>query len=201
MLQRDSTDPLTERQRKMIDEAEKACARLVSLVGELSDISKLDAGFLVLAHQPLDLFALVTEMAGHVHEARDRDVVLQVRGDADGARMPGDAGRLKSAFEAIFRAILREKTGPCTVIADCRREICNGRATAAIVIAVDSQIDEAMSRPQGPFDDRRGGLGLALPLARRVIEGHGGLIWSPAAHGDDDPLARGAAGVRIPLSE
>jgi signal transduction histidine kinase len=201
MLQGDTPDALTDRQRKMIDEAEKACARLVSLIGELSDISKLDAGIISLGRQPLDLFALVTEVAGHVHEAHDRGVVLQVRGDGGGARLVGDSGRLRSAFDTIFRAILREKGGPCTVVADRRREILDGRPAAIVAVAADSQIDEALDRPPMPFDDKRGGLGLALPLARRVIEGHGGLIWSPAARGDDDPLARGAALVRIPLSE
>ena len=42
MLQRDSDQPLSDRQRKMIDEAEKSCARLVALIAELSEISKLD---------------------------------------------------------------------------------------------------------------------------------------------------------------
>ena len=55
--------------------------------------------------------------------------------------------------------------------------------------------------PPGAFDEKRGGLGLALPLARRVIEGHGGRIWSPAANGDDDQMARGAAIVWLPVTE
>src|SRR5947209_9054604 len=71
MLQRDTDPPLGERQRKMVDEAEKSCARLVALVGELSDISKLDAGLIALAEQPLDAFALAAEVAELVHEAED----------------------------------------------------------------------------------------------------------------------------------
>jgi signal transduction histidine kinase len=30
------------------------------------------------------------------------------------------------------------------------------------------------------FDEWRGGSGLSLGVARRVIEAHGGRIWSPA---------------------
>jgi signal transduction histidine kinase len=45
-----------------------------------------------------------------------------------------------------------------------------------------------------PFDEQRGGLGLALPIARRVIERHRGRIWSPAG-------GRAAAIVSLPLSE
>ena len=38
MLQRDTDHPLSSRQSKMVGEAEKSCARIVALVGELSEI-------------------------------------------------------------------------------------------------------------------------------------------------------------------
>ena len=128
MLQRDTDSTLSDRQRKMIDEAERSCARLVAIVGELSDVAKLDAGLVKLAQQPTDAFALVAEVAGLVHEARDRDVRFEVRGEAEGATMSGDATRLRSAFDAIFRAILREKPGQCLVVAE--RRIASGRRPA-----------------------------------------------------------------------
>jgi signal transduction histidine kinase len=198
MLQRDN-DALTERQRKMIDEAEKSCQRLVAIVAELSEISKLDAGLIALARQPLDLFALVGEVAAHVQEARDREVVLEVRGQSDGARLSGDAARLRTAFDAIFRSILREKIGPATVVAE-RRVVGDGRgASAVIVVADEASVHAAYDRAHAPFDEKRGGLGLALPLARRVIEGHGGRIAS-AALGDDN-LSRGSAIISLPVTE
>jgi hypothetical protein len=46
-------------------------------------------------------------------------------------------------------------------------------------------------------------MGLALPLARRVIEGHGGRIWSPASASGNadapDPFARGSVIITFPL--
>src|SRR6266852_9330543 len=108
MLQRDTDPPLSERQRRMIDEAEKSCARLVAIVAELSDIGKLDGGAISLGQQPLDLLSLIGEVAELVHEAKDREVRLEVRGSNIGAPMTGDPTRLRAAFDAIFRAILRE---------------------------------------------------------------------------------------------
>ena len=199
MLQRDGESPLNERQRKMVEEAEKSCARLVALIAELSDVSKLDAGLLTLARQPLDAFALIAEVAELVHESRDREVKLEVRGEPSGARMSGDGQRLRTAFDAIFRAILREKGGPCTVVAERRVETRAGRPCAVLVVAEDSSVQAAYDREPAPFDEKRGGMGLALPLARRVIEGHGGRVWAPAAAGVDDLLTRGSAIVTLPI--
>lgn len=201
MLQRDVGDPLSDRQRKMIEDAEKSCTRLVALIAELSDISKLDAGLIALARQPIDVFAIVGEVAEHVQEARDRGVRFEVRGEARGAPAQGDALRLRSAFDAVFRAILRERGGPCTVIAERRRATDDGTPAAVVVIAEDGQVQTAYDSAAGAFDEKRGGLGLALPLARRVIEGHGGRIWSPAPSGDDDQIARGSAVISLPVTE
>jgi len=208
MLQRDPEATLTERQRKMVDEAEKSCGRLVALIQELSEISKLDAGLLKLVRQRLDLFTLVGEVAELVQEARDRDVRLEVRGNGSGATISGDATRLRQAFDAIFRAVLREKPGPTTVVAERRLVSRGGAADAVVVVAEESSVQLAYERVAGPFYEKHGGLGLALPIARRIIEGHGGGVWSPERTVPDgeagecrDPLTRGSAIVSVPLTE
>jgi signal transduction histidine kinase len=196
MLHRDPD--LNERQRRMIEEAEKSCARLVSIIGELSDIGKLDSGALALARHPIDVFSLTAEVAEHVQEGKDREVHLVVRGPDSGAPVVGDGTRLRSAFDAIFRAILREKPGPSTVVVERRLERRGGVASAVLVVAEETSVVAAYDAPPGVFEERRGGLGLALPLARRVIAGHDGQVWSPA---EPEALARGSIIVRIPVTE
>ncbi len=198
MLQRD-TDPLSDRQRKMIDEAAKSCARLVEMVSELSEVGKLDSGrTAVAAGQAFDLFALVRELAESVHEAGGREVRLTAQGQAAGAPMTGDATRLRSAIHAIMRAILRELPSDRRAVADCRVVDRDGRRAAVIVVADAEGVLDAYERPRAVFDDKRGGLGLALPIARRVIHAHGGAIWAPIET-QTDAAARGAAVIVIPL--
>jgi signal transduction histidine kinase len=198
MLQRDEDQPLSERHRKMVDEAEKSCARIVALIAELGDIGKLDSGAMSLARRRIDVFALIADVADHVHEGRDRGVHVAVGGDASAAPIAADAERLRNAFDAIFRAILREKVGPCRVVADRRREAITGRDCAVLVVAEDGSADAAYAAPRGVFDAKRGGMGLALPLAQRVIESHGGQLWAPAV---DQALVRGSAVIALPLTE
>jgi len=195
MLQRDPE--LNERQRKMVDEAEKSCRRLVEIVAELSDIGKLDSGVAALARQRIDFFTLTREVAARVQEGRDRDVRLAVRGPDAGAPIVGDGPRLRQAVDGVLCAILREHAGPATIVAELRLED-GAERTATLVVAEDVNVPAARAARPGAFDEQRGGLGLVLPLARRTIAGLGGAIWSPA---EPDALSRGAILVRLPLAE
>jgi signal transduction histidine kinase len=201
MLQRDEGAPLNPRHQKMVDEAAKSCARIVSLIAELSDIGKMDAGLITMAERPLDLFELVDGVAAGMHEAADRGVRLQVTGVQSGSPVVGDAVRLQGTFHAIFRAILREMPDSSTVVAERRLATNDGRSSAVVVIADAASVHAAYDAPRGPFDEKRGGLGLLLPLARRVIEAHGGQIWAPGHADLDNPAARGAAIIVFPLAE
>ena len=195
MLQRDEDAPLSERQRRMIDEAERSCQRLVALIAELSEIQKLDADLIELAQQGFDAFPVMAEAAQGVHEAEDRNVRLVVRGESAGAPMQGDVTRLQKAFATIFRASMREMPADTTVVAERRIDKRDGQESAVLIVADEPNVQASYDAEPVPFDEKRGGLGLALPIARRIIERHRGRIWSPA--GD---LHRSAAIVSLPLS-
>lgn len=200
MVLRDTESPLSERQRKMLEEAEKSVTRMVALIGELSDVGKIDAGLAPFARQEFDLFPALLEVASNMHEAEDREVRFEARGDQSGAPVTGDNARIQTAFQSIFKAILREQPSTCTVVALRRIETIGGVRSAVVVIAEESTVQAAYESPAGPFDDKRGGLGLLLPIARRVIEGHGGQLTAPIAPaGSDQPTIRSAAIVSLPL--
>ena len=196
MLQRDGEQPLSARQRKMVDEAEKSFARMVGLIAELSEISKLDGGTAAAKAETFDLFQLIREVAAGVHEAEDREVMLVVRGDAAGAGLTGDQTRIRAAFDAFFRAILREQPSRVTVAAECRRA---ADGAGVVVVARDADVQRSYEAPVMPFDEKRGGLGLALPIACRVIARHGGRVWSPALDGQSESGLEGRSAVLISL--
>lgn len=180
MLQRDSDTPLSERQRRMIDEAERSCQRLVALIAELSEIQKLDSDLIELAQQGFDAFPAMAEAAQGVHEAEDRNVRLVVRGESAGASMRGDVTRLQKAFATVFRASMREMPADTTVVAERRIDTRDGQESAILIVADEPNVQASYEAEPAPFDEKRGGLGLALPIARRIIERHHGRIWSAA---------------------
>ena len=84
MLQaRHGIGALSERQRKMIADAARSCGRIVELINEMSEISKLDAGTAPVRLETFDLFPVLQEVAAGISEAEDREVRLEVRGDTD----------------------------------------------------------------------------------------------------------------------
>jgi hypothetical protein len=146
-----------------------------------------------------DLFGILPELAAGMHESSDREVHLHVRGEEGGAPMRGDLTRLKAAFSAFFRAILREQPSAGIVVADRRRAEREGTSSAIVVVAPEADVQRAYDAPRAAFDDRRGGLGFLLPLALRIIERHGGEVWQPAP--GEPPKPGTGVIVALPLLE
>jgi two-component system, cell cycle sensor histidine kinase PleC len=195
MLLKEQAGPLSEKQRKMLEEAERSCGRIGALVAEMSDLGKLESNELSLAKQTFDLAGLLAELASRMHEGDDRGVSLEVRGADKPLDVHGDRTRLAAALQALLHAALRERGEPGVIVAKVS-QARSGPPAAIIAIGDESivgTLEEAASR-DAPFDEWRGGLGLALPVARRVVEAHGGALWSAAG---DRPRAGSA--LRIPL--
>lgn len=203
MVLNESGAPLEARQRRMLEEAEKACGRLVSMLSELSDLGKLDAGTASIRIERFDIFELVREVAANVHEAEDREVRLVADGQSTGGTIEGDRTRLRSSLELLMRAVLREQPASTTVIVSARRASRDGATVAHIVVAPEADVVRAADTPTGGFDEWRGGLGLGLPIASRVIGRLGGHVWSPVPSDGTElpPGARGAIAIAIPLPE
>src|SRR3954469_23570786 len=97
MLLREQAGPITERQRKMLEEAERSCGRLGTLVTEMSDFGKLESGDLTFTQQDIDIAGLLTELASDMHEGEDRGVRLELRGVDRPVVVTGDRARLATA--------------------------------------------------------------------------------------------------------
>jgi signal transduction histidine kinase len=197
MLLKERAGPLTADQRKLIEEAEKSCGRLSALLTEMGDLGQLETGRQSLASNPLDLSDLLAQTVAAVEpRAGDANVVLQ----GDSVRLPimGDGARLRRAFDAIVFALRREIIDGTDlhVVRAVRNR--NGQRLAGIAIgppAVAAALGTAAVDELAAFDEWRGGCGLSLPLARRIIEMHGGRAFALAGE-------RQKAGglVELPLS-
>jgi signal transduction histidine kinase len=196
MVLKEHGGPLTDKQKKMLQEAERSCERISALVAEMSDLGKLESRELSVARQEIDLTSLLAELASDMHEGEDRGVRLEVRVPKRQVTVIGDRARLSAAVRTLLHAALRERGEPGVIVAECSA-IDAAPPWAMLAVgeedALPSLVDAGLGTPP-PFDEWRGGLGLSLPVARRVVEALGGSLWSA-------PGARPRAGsaLRLPL--
>ena len=219
MLLREQAGPLSEKQKKMLEEADRSCSRLGALVAEMSEFGKLESGELALACQEFDLAVLAVELASGLHDGVDRGVQLEARPPAPAGlqdvalneiatkeiatkeiRVAGDRTRIAAAVKALMQSAVRERVEPGVLSVRCSvAGPVDGNAPRWAVLAIGDDavmpdLERVALEPPDAFDEWRGGLGLALPVARRVIEKHGGTVWCASG-----PNARATAALRLPL--
>ena len=183
MLLKDRAGALTEPQRRLLEDAEKSCGRLSTLLVEMSDLSNLEGGKAPFNRSGTDLRALLTEAVAALTPVSDRQIDVELATGAGPAVVNGDAVRLRGAFTALVHAIRREVvTSPRLLVRERTGEY-EGRPASWIAIGDPDQIDmleAATPETLTTFDEWRGGCGLTLPVARRILAAHGGALWSPA---------------------
>ena len=128
-----------------------------------------------------DLSALITELASGMHEGEDRGIRLETRGIDRPVIVAGDRPRLGAALRALMHAALRERADPGVIVVECSTSSDHNEMWAVVAIGGEPDMRplagvSPSTRPE--FDEWRGGLGMALPVGRRVIEAHGGAVWS-----------------------
>jgi signal transduction histidine kinase len=184
MLLKDRAGPLSDSQRRLLEEADKSCGRLSALLSEMSDLSGLEAGTATFNRVRIDLRAALSESVQALPEIPDRPIDIDLKVGTGEAMVEGDPVRLRAAFTAVLLALRRELVTSTTLAVRETVRQTAGRACSWIAIADLDQIGpvgQADDSSLGVFDEWRGGSGLSLGVARRVFEAHGGHIWSPLA--------------------
>src|SRR2546430_6757225 len=173
MLKGPSTSEMPSREQKMIEEANRSCARLMHIVQELGDFGELTANG-ELARTPLSIFTLCDEVVQTAAEDGS-DVSLVVDDDDREARVEGHELRLKQAVAALIASIVRERgAAPVEARAFVHRE---SSPVALVAFGEPGAVEcatDVLKHREMPFDRWRGGMGLSLPIAHRIVEAHHG---------------------------
>jgi signal transduction histidine kinase len=197
MLLKDRAGPLNDQQRRLLEEAEKSCGRLSGLISEMSELSHLETGLISLNRSTVDLEALLTETIATLPKQLDSEVAIELSINSCAA-VQADPVRLKSAFGALLTALRRELVTTNRLFVRCTKRTVDGNPVLWIALGGAEQIERLEGTDASvlsTFDEWRGGCGLSLAIARRVIAAHTGHIWSA---GED---AKSAAVVMLPAIE
>lgn len=208
------TTPLNEDQRTLIDNAGESSRHLLSLISDVLDISRIDAGELDLVRESFDLVTLLRECIDMVAPLVKEGVSL--RTELPHAKMPviGDKLRLKQIFlNLLGNAAKFTEKGEIRLLLVRRESAGEGRIRVKLCVE-DTGIGiarEAQGEIFLPFrkhgSPRYDGTGLGLSISRSLARMMDGDIEVESAEGkgsaffvsfviETDPSARSAGAVQ-----
>jgi signal transduction histidine kinase len=183
VLQEKLFGELNEKQAEYTDDILTSGRHLLSLINEILDLSKVEAGRMELELAPFDLPLAIDNARTFVRERATRHgITLDVKVDERLGDIVGDERKIKQILlNLLSNAVKFTPEG-----GQIKVEASLGDS-AAIVSVVDTGIGIATEDQEAIFEEfrqvgsnyahKREGTGLGLTLTRKFVELHGGKIW------------------------
>jgi PAS domain S-box-containing protein len=183
VLQRRMED-LTERQRRHLDGVELTCREMLRLIQNLLEIAKIEAGKLVIVHEPVDVSALARTVFGEYEPvAKQMGKRFVVRIEAGAPFVRADPGLLKRVLvnlvvNAIRHSGAREVRLDAAVASHASELTIRVRDDGSGIPAEDHEriFEKFTSARRSATGEPSADTGLGLPFCKLAVELMGGHI-------------------------
>jgi two-component system sensor histidine kinase/response regulator len=188
------TTPINAEQRDYLNTLSLSANSLLTLINDILDVAKIEAGKLTIVAAPFDLRQMVDETLGLLApRAYSKGVELLGWVEMDAPeRCIGDRARLRQVLlNLLGNAIKFTETGGVSLVVTVQRD--DGDAVTVqfavqdtgIGIPDDKQaaIFEPFTQADGSTTRRYGGTGLGLTISRNLVAMMGGRLWVESTEG------------------
>jgi GAF domain-containing protein/anti-sigma regulatory factor (Ser/Thr protein kinase) len=174
--------------REVMQRVDRSGRHLLGLINDVLDLSKIEAGQLVLSLGDYSLKEVVQTVVTAVEAlAAEKKLALKVAVAPDLPRGRGDERRLTQVLlNLVGNAIKFTETGEVRIEArgeGDRFVLAVADTGPGIAPADQARIFEEFQQADSSATRKKGGTGLGLSIARRIVELHGGRIQVESAPG------------------
>lgn len=182
--------PVNAQQRQLLDEAFKSSQRMVSLIEDFLNMSRLQTGRFVIDKHPSDIPAMITDEVNSLQStAVSRELTLEYRRTGElPEKLMVDEGKLRQVvMNFIDNAMYYSDANSVIKIRLSRRDdklVFEVKDTGIGVPAeAQSQLFGKFYRASNARNRRPDGTGVGLYLAKKVVTEHGGDIIFSSVEG------------------
>ncbi|MFZ9394678.1 MAG: sensor histidine kinase, partial [Erythrobacter sp.] len=179
LIQSGAAGPVSEQVQEYLQAILDSVARLTEQVENVLDLSQGEAGLLPLSKQRLELLSFVTDVVREREKAIvEKGLSLDLRGNPGGA-IEADKRQLGRAIgHLIDNAIAATPAGGRILVdiartAEGARVVISDNGAGMTKQELSRLLDGLRVLPDGKVERRQG---LGLPLARQLVEAHGGTL-------------------------
>jgi signal transduction histidine kinase len=178
---------LNERQLAYVDDVREAGKHLLSLINDVLDLAKIEAGRMELDLSQVAIpEVLRAAVSIHSERATRGGIELSMSTEPDEITITADERRVRQVvFNLLSNAV---KFTPTEGRVDISAHAENGQVEVAVAdtgpgIAADALEAIFEEFEQTDAGKQAEGTGLGLPLSRKLIELHGGRLWAESEPG------------------
>jgi signal transduction histidine kinase len=190
LLQMQMAGGLNEEQLGYVEDVLESGRHLLSLINDVLDLSKIEAGKMELALSEFSLRqALEAGLTMHADRARRAGVALDLALHPEEITIQADERKLRQVvFNLLSNAVRFTPPGGrvevCARLTDGMVEVDVTDTGAGVPAADAERIFEEFRQARGTSPAGNEGTGLGLPLSRRFVELHGGHLWAESLPGE-----------------
>ncbi|MEE8440448.1 MAG: ATP-binding protein [Spirochaetia bacterium] len=181
---------LTDKQEEYLTDIRESGSHLLSLINDILDLSKIEAGYSPLEIEEVDLSSLLTGSLGIVREkALKHGIQLSCEVPDDLPHIQADERKVKQvAYNLLSNAVkFTPDGGNVGIIGRVEEEhveICVWDTGLGIAEEDLEGIFGEFTQAEATLTRRYEGTGLGLALVKRFVEQHGGTLWVESKLGE-----------------